>query len=101
MFFYNSVLSHVNKCFVVVKPEVMIRNTHFVKSHFFRVFEKAIRSPYIVEPTDIKYAIFLSHVFGKTQAVVSPALCEENISYICLKREALIESKECSFLFSI
>jgi hypothetical protein len=41
-------LGHVDKRFVVIKPQIVIRYTHFVKCDLFGIFEKDIGPPYIL-----------------------------------------------------
>jgi hypothetical protein len=50
-------LGHVDKRFVVIKPQIVIRDTHFVKCNLLGIFKEDIRSPNILQPTDIKNSI--------------------------------------------
>jgi len=78
-------LGHVEQRFVVVQPEIVVRNAHLVEGDLLGVFEEAIGPPDAVQPVDIQYAILFAHVLRQPQARITPALCKEDVRHIGLR----------------
>lgn len=79
------ILWHVQQRLIVVQPQVMVGYAHLVKRDFFRVFEETIRSPYVMQPFDIQYAVVFAHVFREPESLVPPALRQEYVRYVRLE----------------
>lgn len=72
-------LGHVQQRFVVVQPQIVVRDAHLVEGDLFGVLEEAIGPPDAVQPVDVQDAILLAHVLGQTEARIAPALREEDV----------------------
>lgn len=79
------VLWHVQQRLIVVQPQVMVGYAHLVKRDFLRVFEETIRSPYVMQPFDIQYAVVFAHIFREPESLVPPALRQEYVRYVRLE----------------
>lgn len=79
-------LHHVQDGFVLIQPHVVIWNCHCLECHRFCVLEERIGSPHIFKPFNLKQTIFWRHIFRKSQTMIFPCLCKENISGVGLGR---------------
>lgn len=55
-------LDHVKNGFVLPQPNVMVRDCHGLKRDVFRVLEKGVWPPDVVQPFDGKQPVFGCHV---------------------------------------
>jgi hypothetical protein len=80
-------LDHVKNCFVPVDPDVVIGNGHVLKIDSFSIFEKRVRSPDVIEPTNRQKSVLAGHVVRQLQSVVLPALSKKYVRYKSLQKK--------------
>ena len=83
----QNLLSHVDEGFVVVEPEIVIGHTHLVEGDFFGVFEEAVGTPEVLQPTHVQIAVLFGHVLRQSQSVVPPTLRQENVRHVSLSQQ--------------
>lgn len=71
---YECQLGHVQKCLIVVQPQVVIRDAHLVKRDLLCVLEETVWPPNAVQPVHVQDAILLAHVLRQPQAWIPPTL---------------------------
>jgi hypothetical protein len=87
-------LDHVKNCFVPVDPDVVIRNGHVLKIDSFSIFEKRVRSPDVIEPTNRQKSVLAGHVVRQLQSVVLPALSKKYVRYKSLPKKKTLEKEK-------
>lgn len=56
-------LGHIKQSFIMVQPQIMVRNAHFMEGNFLGILKKAIGSPNVVQPLHIQDPVLLVHIF--------------------------------------
>ena len=79
-------LDHVEDCFVLVEPQVVVLDGHGLEGDFFGVFEVGVRPPDEVEPFDREQPILSGHVGGQDQPMVLPCLSKEHVRGVRLEK---------------
>lgn len=68
----------------MVEPEVVVGDGHLVEGDPLGVLEETVGSPDVVEPLHVQDAVLLRHVLRQPQAVVPPALRQEDVRHVRL-----------------
>ena len=80
----SCLLDHVENCFVLVEPEIMIWNGHGLERDLLGVLEERVGSPNEVQPVNREQAVLPGHIVGQDEPVVLPLLGKEHVGGVCL-----------------
>ena len=79
-------LDHVEDRLVLMEPDVVVGDGHILEGDLLGVLEVRVRLPDVIKPGDGQRSVDGAHVAREPQTVVHPALREENVGRVRLKR---------------
>lgn len=81
-------LDHVENLLVLVQPNVMVRDCHFLKDNLFGVLEVRVWSPHPIQPIQRQLPIVriaeIGRFVGYVQPVILPALRHKDVGRVRL-----------------